>query len=140
MNADNDGVDRLKPSAVVNAEADKSIISASICLWIVSIFDIKYFPTSLAKVGACRLGGNSSPMRLIKQAFTSTKQLSLITAVILDKLSVKRLSCLVHKIVDSIALNFEDSQVGVKFRQSPSSFSFPLLSLGLSDFVCVPWN
>ena len=68
------------------------------------------------------------------------KQLSLITAVILDKFSVKRLSCLVHKIVDSIALNFEDSQVGIKFRQSPSSFSFPLLSLGLSDFVCVPWN
>ena len=61
LNADNDGVDRLKPSAVVNAEAGKSIISASICLWIVSIFDTKYFPTSLAKVGACRFGGNSSP-------------------------------------------------------------------------------
>ena len=68
------------------------------------------------------------------------KQLSLITAVILDKFSVKRLSCLVHKIVDSIALNFEDSQVGIKFRQSPSSFSFPSFSLGLSDLVCVPWN
>ena len=61
LNADNDGVDRLKPSAVVNAEACKSVISASICLWIVSIFDAKYFPTSLAKVGACRFGGNSSP-------------------------------------------------------------------------------
>ena len=60
LNADNDGVDRLKPSAVVNAEAGKSIISASICLWIVSIFDTVYFPTSLAKVGAWRFGGNSS--------------------------------------------------------------------------------
>ena len=61
LNADNDGVDRLKPSAVVNAEAGKSIISASICLWIVSIFDTIYFPTSLAKVGARRFRGNSSP-------------------------------------------------------------------------------
>ena len=61
LNADNNGVDRLKPSAVVNAEAGKSIISASICLWIVSIFDTVYFPTSLAKVGAWRFGGNSSP-------------------------------------------------------------------------------
>ena len=54
LNADNDG-------AGVDAEAGKSVISASICLWIVSIFDTKYFPTSFAKVGACRFGGNSSP-------------------------------------------------------------------------------
>ena len=54
LNADNDGVDRVKPSAGVDAETGKSVISASICLWIVTIFDTKYFPTSFAKVGACR--------------------------------------------------------------------------------------
>ena len=58
LNADNDGVDRVKPSARVDTEAGKSVISASICLWIVSIFDTKYFPTSFAKVGAFRFGGN----------------------------------------------------------------------------------
>ena len=51
LNADNDGVDRVKPLAEVDAEAGKSVISASICLWIVSIFDTKYFPTSFAKWG-----------------------------------------------------------------------------------------
>ena len=61
LNADNDGVDRVKPSAGVDVEAGNSVISASICLWIASIFDTKYFPTSFAKVGACRFGGNSSP-------------------------------------------------------------------------------
>ena len=61
LNADNDGVDRVKLSTGVDAEAGKSVISASICLWIASIFDTKYFPTSFAKVGACRFGGNSSP-------------------------------------------------------------------------------
>ena len=61
LNADNDGVDRVKPSARVDGEAGKSVISASICLWIISIFDTKYFPTSFAKVWACRFGGNSSP-------------------------------------------------------------------------------
>ena len=61
LNADNDGVDRVKPSAGVEAEAGKNVISASIYLWIVSIFDTKYFPTSFAKVGASRFGGNSSP-------------------------------------------------------------------------------
>ena len=54
LNADNDGVDRVKPSAGVDAETGKSVISASICLWIVTIFDTKYFPNSFAKVGACR--------------------------------------------------------------------------------------
>ena len=54
LNADNDGVDRVKPSAGVDAETGKSVISASICLWIVTIFDTKYFPTSFEKVGACR--------------------------------------------------------------------------------------
>ena len=61
LNADNDGVDRVKPLAGVDVEAGNSVISASICLWIASIFDTKYFPTSFAKVGACRFGGNSSP-------------------------------------------------------------------------------
>ena len=61
LNADNDEVDRVKPLAGVDVEAGNSVISASICLWIASIFDTKYFPTSFAKVGACRFGGNSSP-------------------------------------------------------------------------------
>ena len=61
LNADNDGVDRVKPLGGVDVEAGNSVISASICLWIASIFDTKYFPTSFAKVGACRFGGNSSP-------------------------------------------------------------------------------
>ena len=61
LNADNDGVDQVEPSAVVDVKAGKSVISETICLWIVSIFDTKYFPTSFAKVGACRFGGNSSP-------------------------------------------------------------------------------
>ena len=61
LNADNDGVDRVKLSTGVDAEAGKSVISASICLWIASIFDTKYFPTSFAKVGVCRFGGNSLP-------------------------------------------------------------------------------
>ena len=61
LNADNDGVDRVKPLAGMDVEAGNSVISASICLWIASIFDTKYFPTSFAKVGACRFGGNSSP-------------------------------------------------------------------------------
>ena len=61
LNADNDGVDQVEPSAVVDVKAGKSVISETICLWIVSIFDTKCFPTSFAKVGACRFGGNSSP-------------------------------------------------------------------------------
>ena len=61
LNADNDGVDRVKPLGGVDVEAGNSVILASICLWIASIFDTKYFPTSFAKVGACRFGGNSSP-------------------------------------------------------------------------------
>ena len=61
LNADNDGVDQVEPSVVVDVKAGKSVISETICLWIVSIFDTKYFPTSFAKVGACRFGGNSSP-------------------------------------------------------------------------------
>ena len=61
LNADNDGVDQVEPSAIVDVKAGKSVISETICLWILSIFDTKYFPTSFAKVGACRFGGNSSP-------------------------------------------------------------------------------
>ena len=39
LNADNDGVDQVEPSAVVDVKAGKSAISETICLWIVSIFD-----------------------------------------------------------------------------------------------------
>ena len=49
LNADNDGVDQVEPSAVVDVKAGKSVISETICLWIVSIFDTKYFPTSFCK-------------------------------------------------------------------------------------------
>ena len=51
LHADNDGVDRVKPSAVVDADAGKSVISASICLWIVSIMAQNTFHLRLQKWG-----------------------------------------------------------------------------------------
>ena len=51
LNADNDGVDRVKLSTGVDAEAGKSVISASICLWIVSIMTQNTFHLRLQKWG-----------------------------------------------------------------------------------------
>ena len=61
FNADNVGNTLAALSTEIDASwTVKSVISASICHWVVSTFVTKYSPIWLAKVGACRLGGSPS--------------------------------------------------------------------------------
>ena len=61
LKADNVGITIALLLTVIDATGTvKSVIAASICLRMVSIFVTKYFPRLLAKVGACKFGGSPS--------------------------------------------------------------------------------